>query len=83
MHLEKALEEVGESRARVEEMRADKKRKCLEDIWEEELRNDPIQQDEAAKEESKQDAGVWEKVKDSGAEGVTETAVVENEMADL
>ena len=83
MHLEKVLKEVGESRARVEEIRVDKKRKRLEDIWEEELRNDRTQRDEAMKEELKRDAEVLEKVKDSGAEGVTETAVVGNETADL
>lgn len=47
------MKEVRESRARVEEMRADKKKKCLEDIWEEELRNNPVQRDEAMKEELK------------------------------
>jgi len=81
--LERALKEVGESRARVEETRADKKRKRLEDIREEELRNDPIQRDEAAKEELKRDAEVGQQVKDSGVEGLLETAAVRDETADL
>jgi hypothetical protein len=81
--LEKALKEVGESRARVEEMRADKKKKCLEDIWEEELRNDPVQWDEAVKEELKRDAEVGQQAKDSGAEGLMEMAAVRDETADL
>jgi len=79
--LEKALKEVGESRKRVEEMKADKKRKRLEDIRQEEIRNDPAQLDDAAKEELKRDAETGETVK--RVEDVMETAAVGDETANL
>ena len=49
--LDKVQQEVAKSKARVEEARAEKKWKRLEDIREDERRNDPAKLDEAAKEE--------------------------------
>ena len=53
--LEKTLKEVGESRARVEEAKADRKRKKLEDIRVEEVRNNPAHLDNVAREELRRD----------------------------
>ncbi len=50
--MDRARREVEESRVRKEADKADRKRKKLADIREEELRNDPVVLDNAAREKS-------------------------------
>ena len=79
--LERTLKEVEESKTRVEEMKAEKKWKRLEDIRAEEIRNDPAHLDNVAREELRRDevTGNMEK----GAADTTETPMAPNDTDNL
>jgi len=79
--LERTLKEVEESRARVEEVRAEKKRKRLEDIRQEELRNNPTHLDNLAREELRRDEGTGETV--GGATDAAETPTATDDTENL
>jgi hypothetical protein len=78
--LEKALKEVEESRVRVEEAKADKKRKRLEDIRVEEIRNNPAHLDNVAREELRRDQAMGET---KGVADVEETPAAGIDTEDL
>jgi len=79
--LERTLKEVGESRVRVEEARAGRRRKWLEDIREQETRNEPVHLDEAAKEGLKKDGEVSKMI--GGVTDISEAQVVDDNTEDL
>jgi len=75
------MKEVGESRARVEEVKADKKHKKLEDIRVEEIRNNPAHLDNVVREELQRDQATGEMA--GGVIDVEEMPAVGNNTENL
>ena len=81
--MDRIQEEVAESKARVEEMRMEKRWKRLEDIREDERRNDPARLDEEARNDLQREEANMTTGGGMGGERVDEGQVADGEVSNL